>query len=456
MPTPTQSSVISHQSSVVRYWDTPFFVELLLLALTAPVLYFPGRFESQEIAVAIGILAAGWLWRRLTIGVWFRRTPADWPIFFLFLVMLPISVWAAPGPLRVEYSIPRALILIWNFFLFWTIVSHASRRQELFRLCVLGFGGIGVGIALASIFGTNWKTTISALQPIVERIPTPLAGLFADAESGFNANQVAGSLLYILPVVLALTLSAWRSHRWRTFLLGAAAIAPMLLMLGLSQSRSGYMGFALALVVVGLAPFRWGRWGLLVGGIGLLLILQFVPVDALLSVIADAPPVEAVGGVSTFGFRQIVWEAALYGISDFSFTGMGLGTFRKISFLLYPMVNISPTYDIAHAHNFFLQSALDFGLPGLIALLVLYGLAFYQVFRLLTAGARRESLSWLSIGLLAALLGQSAYSFLDSVSMGSKPNLILWVLLALIFATATVPRKQRVDTDFYDLDVSSQ
>ena len=83
-----------------RWWDTTFAVELLLLAVTAPLLYFPGRFEATEIAFAVGLLGLGWVWRRLMIGIWYQRTPADWAIFFLFFVMLPVSVWAAPGPLR--------------------------------------------------------------------------------------------------------------------------------------------------------------------------------------------------------------------------------------------------------------------------------------------------------------------------------------------------------------------
>jgi len=44
-----------------RYWDTPLFVELVLLAITAPILYFPSRFSSGELAFTVGILALGWL-----------------------------------------------------------------------------------------------------------------------------------------------------------------------------------------------------------------------------------------------------------------------------------------------------------------------------------------------------------------------------------------------------------
>ncbi len=47
---------------------------------------------------------------------------------------------------------------------------------------------------------------------------------------------------------------------------------------------------------------------------------------------------------------------------------MGLNTFREVVFLIYP-IGVSPTYNLGHAHNFFLQTALDFGVPGLIACL---------------------------------------------------------------------------------------
>ena len=445
MPTPTQSPVSNPHSPfpILHYWDTPFFVELLLLALTAPVLYFPGRFPTFAIPAAIAMLAAGWLWRRWTIGVWFRRTPADWPIFFLFLVMLPISIWAAPSPLREEYSIPRALILVWNFFLFWTIVSHAGRRRELFNLCVVGFGGIGVGIAVAALLGTAWPAKFPLIGPLLSRLPTPLLGRLDGAEAGFHPNQVAGSLLYVLPLFIALAvyglLRHWRA--WPNWLSTGLAAACMGLVLLLSQSRGGVLGLAAGMLCMLLLNWRWGRW-LLVGGLlGSILLLQIVPSSTILGEVGKATGIGSAGvGINSWEGRLELWGRSLLAISDFPFTGMGLGTFRKIVQVLYPLFLVGPDFDIAHAHNFFLQVALDMGLPGLIALLAIYILAIRQAIHPTPA----EQL-W-STGLLGCLIAQSVYSMNDAVTLGSKPGFLLWYLLALLFVLPMLDTQRSLDT----------
>jgi hypothetical protein len=42
----------------------------------------------------------------------------------------------------------------------------------------------------------------------------------------------------------------------------------------------------------------------------------------------------------------------------------------------------------------------------------------------------------LAAGLLGCLVAQSIFSLTDSISMGSTPNLLFWLLFALIFALA--------------------
>src|SRR5690606_23195399 len=92
------------------------------------------------------------------------------------------------------------------------------------------------------------------------RIPPLLVGVFRGAESGFHPNQVAGTLLYALPRMLALAAAGLRVRplpRWVWPLLPAAAL--VLAVMVLTQSRAALLGLAASLVVMGFAPWRWGR-----------------------------------------------------------------------------------------------------------------------------------------------------------------------------------------------------
>ena len=432
------------QAMGMSRWSVALAIELFALLITAPVFYLSQRFELNIVLSAVGVLLLLWPWRRLWIGVWRAPTPVDWPLFLLFGGMLPVALWAAPEPLRSEYSIPRALILVWNFSLFWVVVTYGSRYSSLFPVVVAGFLGAITGIALLAPLGVNWLFKFALLRPLLERIPSPLVGVFQGAESGFHPNQVAGTLLYALPLMIALSAHWMRSlrrgpvsvrQRWLTAILGSCTLIAGGVLL-LTQSRSGLMGLGLALMLLVLWPRRWGRWLLWVGALSLIGALAFYP-DAIVDLISDAPPTEALGGLSTLGFRQQVWNAALWGLADFPFTGMGLGTFRELAFLLYPLT-IDPNYDIGHAHNFFLQIGLDFGLPGLIAMLAIYFSTAALLVHLWRTGegvqlAGAPIRVW-SLGLLATLAGQTAYSMLDAVAMGARTNFAWWWLLAIALA----------------------
>ncbi|QLQ04852.1 MAG: O-antigen ligase family protein [Anaerolineae bacterium] len=63
--------------------------------------------------------------------------------------------------------------------------------------------------------------------------------------------------------------------------------------------------------------------------------------------------------------RADLWGRALLAIHDFPLSGVGLGMFRRLALLYYPFFDIDPVLaDVGHAHNAFLQMALDFGILG--------------------------------------------------------------------------------------------
>lgn len=453
LSTNSNSTSLSEPSLIKRIW--PALVEFALLLVAAPLLYFPERVQSQlakvctcetpwVVPVGLALLAMLWPLRRWITGRWAGPMPVAWALWFWFLVMLPVAIWAAPAPLREQYAWPRSYILVWNFSLFWTVLSHASQHQRALAWAFVGWIAGVQAIAFLAPFGMEARTKLPVIGRIQDMIPRPLLGIFSGAEAGFSTNQVAGVLLYILPLLLALSVAGLKVRGWRWWLL-VFCTGWMGATLLLTQSRGGLLGMFMGTVALLLLTRRWGWYAL--GGVaaGVAVLIFYLP-PGLLDAISDAPGIDAVGGVVTVkGFRILVWEAAHAALQDFFFTGMGLGTFRVLVYLLYSIPGVPSTYDLAHAHNFFLQTGLDFGVPGLVAILVVYVAAIVQLVRL--AHLPRQRAIWpelpfvtprlFAIGLMGCMVGQTFYSLFDVVAMGSKPNFVWWWWMALIFAAAT-------------------
>ena len=128
---------------------------------------------------------------------------------------------------------------------------------------------------------------------------------------------------------------------------------------------------------------------------------------------------------------------------------MGLGTFRRVAPVLYPL-DIPPTTDIAHAHNGFLQAGVDFGIPGLAAYTSIWISAAWLVMsslrclkgwvlasRSTTAGSRRSEakeagLRAVAIGLGGCVVSSLIYNLTDTVALGAIPSPAWWMMLGLI------------------------
>lgn len=116
---------------------------------------------------------------------------------------------------------------------------------------------------------------------------------------------------------------------------------------------------------------------------------------------------------------------------------MGMGTFRRVAPVLYPFFMISPEKDVAHAHNIYLQTGLDLGLPGLIAYISLWIGSFAML--LIVYNRRSEDkialgmdARTLALGLAGGLLAHGVYGLTDAVALGAKPGFLWWWLLGLV------------------------
>jgi putative inorganic carbon (HCO3(-)) transporter len=420
-------------------------LEWLAVVLTAPFLLFPSV-RPILTAASLVLLAAVWLLRWVV-----RREP--WPVtpfdgaLLLFVLTIPVAIWVSALP---ELTLPKATGLVLGLAVFRAIAFAVRDRRSL-NLALAALCLLGLGIVLGGALGAQWAAKIPVLEGLANRIPrllTSLPDLGADA---INPNQLAGALTLYLPLAAALVVG-WRFHRGGgavTLPLFAGCLAFLALVAGallLTQSRGGWMGGAAGLLALGML---WGllarrRW-LRVLGAALPLLALLIALSAFIYVgpervgealygIAQEGVETAIGSVTIQG-RLEIWSRALYAIQDFPFTGCGLGAFRQVVPILYPLFLTAPDRDIAHAHNIFLQTALDLGLPGLIAYMALLGAAGVTCWRCARQGS--PLLRAVALGLAAGLVGLHVYGLADALALGSKPGVAFWFALGLI---AALPR----------------
>jgi putative inorganic carbon (HCO3(-)) transporter len=214
----------------------------------------------------------------------------------------------------------------------------------------------------------------------------------------------------------------------------------------LAQSRSATLAFALSLVFLlwVLAP-PWGRLTLagllLVGVIGLAILVRSAGMEAIGKISLGGAPAEGeTASLDTLENRVELWSRAVYAIRDFPLTGMGMNVFRHSVHRLYPLFQNDPQVDPAHAHNEFLQAALDLGIPGLAAFITLHAGAFAMLVGLArrsrnfptTDEATGIPLNILLIGLGGGLVAHLIFGMADAVTLGAKPGVLFWMLLGLI------------------------
>lgn len=421
----------------------------LWLFVLAPPLLFPS--PSRAIALlGLPLLLALSKWRR---GYFLRRTPLDWPILLILLMTL-VSMYATYS---LEFSLDKLAGLVFHIVIFYAVVETVSTRGGLGRSLAL-YALLTWPVLALGLLGTDWLFKTPLISGIVARLPQVIQGL-PGAENGIHPNQLAGTLLWIFPLLLSLT---WLYHRpppgltenlpraafferfsrWWPWLIGLTTLAAMLLFV-LTQSRGGWVGGVVAMAFFGAVLYPKVRWlvgaGIIGGGIG----LSFYGWERVLNLLISDTTEALVGNLTSLGFRQEVWRAALWGLSDFPFTGMGLGTFREVARILYPL-NVQPTYDIAHAHNQFLQAGLDLGLLGLVAYLSLWLGAAWMLGDSLRrlAPASDTFLYAITLGTATALLGHFVYAMSDTVALGAKPGFFLWWLFAFSVGVYRLSRSE--------------
>ena len=364
-----------------------------------------------------------------------RRTPLDLPLA-LFLLTALAGVWAA---FDREAAWARFWLIAGGVLIFYALANaEAAGEGRVWFLALFG-----AGAAVLFVLTNDWTASGKigfltrlgqALQAPLPRLPGPVA----------NDNIVGAILAMLLPFAGLAALQAGRElmgvprHRpLRVALalgLGLALLVLVAFGLVMTASRGAWVAVVGALLLAVLwhvtgrlsrgtsSPAKRGR--ILLSGLGLVLVAGALVAAARPTAITAL--INALPGPSPVGARTDLWRDGLLLVADYPFTGLGHDGFMMAysSYVMLLHVGFIP-----HAHNLYLDVAIEQGLPGLFLLLVLVALfvrAFWREQTRPEASGRRRQMAAAVLSLVAILV----HGLVDDPLYTSRAVLFFFIPLA--------------------------
>jgi tetratricopeptide (TPR) repeat protein len=330
-----------------------------LLCVIASGLLLSTRFPAWLSLITASL---PWLYR-LPFGRFpYRRTPFDIPLT-IYLSTALIGVWAA-------YDVDKAIAKLWSLILA-LLIFYTLANQPLANLRIVAAMLSGCGLVIAGLFllTHNWQDSPSRLA-IVNNIATMwmmIRPRIVPGGIGLDPDVIGGITGLLLPFAAALLILFWRERRRGFTLIIATSTGTILFGLYLSAQRGAWLalGVASGLLLLWIASKRIASrtgisrqiiFGAIVGGLILTVTL----------IIAADPA--SIWDAATPGNRLEVARHTLALIQDFAFTGGGLAAYPGLysRYILH-----IPWLFLQHSSNLFLDTAIDQGLLGLAALLII-------------------------------------------------------------------------------------
>lgn len=364
--------------------------------------YLPASFNLPHISLAF----VGLMWV-LPFLYYHHAYPIttfyqEWGAALLGVCALPLLLtaryWQAPQVPRIVL-LPLGLLLVLLVQFLWGRINHVDYVLLLSLYFLLAALLMMVGQHLRETLGLPFVASTLAIFLLAGAELNTLAGLVQHyrwdtflnsvvtaktsssvygntAQPNHFANYIAMGLFS-----LGLLLITHRVRHWQAILLAL----PMLFVMVLSGSRSGwlYLTFALALAWLwqrkdkALRPLLFYTIALWVGYLAMHLVVQIPWLEGATGSITAAE--RFLGGMDGKSVRVDLWREAWQVLTQFPLLGAGFGEFGYQHFSFSAEVqNLSFTGLFNNAHNIVCQIAAEAGLAGLAVLLLTTGFFAWQ------------------------------------------------------------------------------
>lgn len=401
-------------------------IALFIIALgLGPLFIFP----RERWLWMLFIVPLIWIGRGILGFRWLRRTPIDGAVAL-------IAFWAFLGTFRVsdiEESTAKLAGFVYGIVVFYVVVESVKSFGRI-KIAVAVF--LVAGFIVASVGTINrpqdrYKPPKKGITNIVPRVDMKIER----AETGVNPNPLGGTLLLFIPLglvqipMLLKRKSEYFSSSWRFPALGLVIVilAAETIAIVLSNSFGTWLALGIALLMIGR------RWRAVKAFAGLAILAVFI-VFFLKPSVPIPKNDRSLRGTLLLGMdsRIPLWSAGIETVQQHPLFGVGMDRLRLI-----PKFK----YEQAHAHNQYIHTAAEMGIPALAAYLaILMGIGWMAV-----EVGRSRMPKWMILsmrGLAIGQLGFSIFGFADAIALGAKPGIFFWISIAIMTSIYLIGRER--------------
>jgi len=401
-------------------------IAVVLLIASAPVLLLPALLGPDVAAVVATVALLG--------AFVFVSDLGHLPWYVGVLALMALAGWVAAS--NTPDTINHFCGLAFGLLAMATIAAWCRTRERLVLVAVLfllcGALALSIGSRSTPPVHTS-KALFKESTTAVETMNTlPLRALHS--RQTVNRNALAATAMMVLPIAVAVALSppAWPGLQTWVQLAGFLTAAWAAIIVVLMQSRSAWLSAVIVLWVWARGAMRTRLWWLTTG-------VVFLAVPAALYFMwgDHAQVVEVVTAVQA---RIDIWKQGVQALRPSPWFGIGFDYFRHSGYspvLVWPDL----TTGRPHAHNFFLQTALDVGLIGLVAYLGVLGNVIRRAVETMALKGVERWVRRLAGAAALSVLSVHAYGLLDAVPLGAKVGAFQWLSQGLVLAAWRLARR---------------
>ena len=367
-------------------------------------------------AATIAMLISFLLWLicwKMDDDVHFRHFSFDKPLL-VFVIISGLSVLVSPDK---AFSFYNYYNLVGAYAITYILAGQLVRTEERLRSILEAFAVSAAIVVLYGFYQFIFGIDISAMKWVDgNAFPELSTRIFSTWE---NPNILAGYLNEVICMVFAFFVTLEdKKAKWMT----AGMILCLVACLAMTYARGACLAIAVVIGLYGLVKDRRILAGLF--GVGfLMLLIDPMLAERLSSVFTQTD--------TSSEMRLALWESSVDMICDHPILGIGWGAY----WMVYPEYDFyinDATVRIVHAHNMYLNYAVEVGVFGAAAFLwYFFGTMIQAFWKAPNSDNSSMLVRAFRLGIGLALLSVAFGGLTDDVLFNIPTSMLLWMLCGL-------------------------